>query len=334
MLLRLALSNFTKTYELRKTDYAPEGLSPWRPEQLRDLDESGRLARAVIQEQINCGASMLFSAHFFFHDLDDPWLRRNTKLLDDSLAARNALAPERPLVALVAGSLTPLCSEEALISLVNRLRRGRPDAFWLMLDSIQPPGTEAELVFTLRLALLLQDLGVPAVLARAGTLRHFFLACGVGGVEVGLGRLTRFAMSDLQSRGAGHKPPLFEFPSLLHALPPEKAAAVLSSGEVAESDCSCAACVGRSVEQRIAATAEHNVAMLRQQRESLARVAPAERILRLRDGINRAGAIGRRLRRLAAVSDQLEHLRVWSRALDEVEQDQVLEPGRAARRAS
>jgi serine/threonine protein kinase len=333
LLLRLGLTNFSNTKGLKGLPYAPSGLSPWQADDFRSMEASRVCARRVIQEQQDCGATQFFSAHFFFRDLEDPWLRRNAKLLDDSLMARDAIDAEKPLIALIAGALEPLCREDALLSLVNRLRRGRPDAFWLMLDSVRAPGTEVELIFTLRLALLLQDLGVPAIVARAGALRHFFLACGVAGVETGLGRSNGFRISDFKGRGPGYTPPQFEFPSLLMTLPQEKARSVLESDLVPESSCSCSACNGRSVAERLEATPEHNAAMLRVQRSRLAGIGTAGRIEMLRSDIASAAALRRRLRILQAFTDEMPHLTIWARALDEVEQSGLLEPGRAARRA-
>lgn len=331
---RLSLTNFSTTKSLKELPYAPTGLSPWQPDDFRGLEEGRQLARSVIEEQHDRGATEFFSSHFFFNGIDDPWLRNNARLLDDSLLARDAIDAEKPLIALVAGALEPLCREEALLSLVNRLRRGRPDAFWLMLDSVKAPATEAELIFALRLALLLQDLGVPAIIARAGTLRHFFLACGVAGVEAGLGRLNGFRMSDYKGRGPGHVPPQFEFPSLLMALPREQAEVVLESGLVPESSCSCSGCNGRSVEERLEATTEHNAAMLRRQRAELASVDVPTRIEALHSAIAGASARRRRLRIVRAFTADMSHLAVWPRALAEVERSRLLEPGRAARRAS
>lgn len=282
---------------------------------------------------------MFFSAHFATAALDDPWLRRNGKLLDDSLRARDAFDDSKPLFALMAASLDALCSETALLQFANRMRRGRPDGFWLMLDPLAPPGSEAQVVFALRLALLMQDLGAPAVLARVGTLRHFFLACGVGGVEVGLGRYDGFRLSDWRSAsrqgGPGRLPPRFEVPSLLCALPPDKARPLLESGLLPESDCACNAClIGNSVEERLARASEHNAAILAEERRQLAGVSTPDRISALRAAISRAKALNRRLRRLRSWNDGLEHVRVFEACLAEVERSRLLEPGRAARRAS
>jgi hypothetical protein len=338
-LLRMAFPNYARTRALRDLPYAPPGVSPWQPDDLRGLDASADLARKVIREQHHCGASLFMSAHFAVTSLDDAWVRRDAKLLDDSLLARDAFDSEKPLFSLMAASMDFLCSETAVLQFANRMRRGRPDGFWLLLDPLAPPGVETHVISALRLALLLQDLGVPVVLSRVGCLRQFFMACGVGGVEVGLGRYDGFRLSDWRSPprqgGPGRIPPRFEFPSLLCSLPQDKAALVLRSGLSPESDCSCSACLlSSSVEDRLGRTTEHNAAVLAREREVLAGVPTADRIGRLRDAVNRAQALTRRLRRLSAWNDRMEHLRVFDAALDEVGRTGLLGPGRAARRAS
>jgi hypothetical protein len=67
----------------------------------------------------------------------------------------------------------------------------------------------------------------------------------------------------------------------------------------------------------------------------LAGLSIRDRMAALRDGISRARAIRRRLRTFVPTfNDRMDHLAVFERCLDEVERTGLLEPGRAARRAS
>jgi serine/threonine protein kinase len=338
LLWRMASSNFSRTKALRELPYAPRGLSPWRPEDLRSLEASRRVAHEVVEAQIERAANMLFAANFYFDGLDDPWLKRDAALLGDSLQARDAHGAGRRMFAPIAAAFEPLTSETALLSLANRLSRGRPDGYWLLLDGVAPPGTVAHLIFSLRLARLLQEqLGVEVIIGRAGALRHVFLACGVAGVEVGLGRLVGFRRSDFvgSQGGRGHAPAQWDTPSLLCWLSRDKARAVLESGEIPESTCSCRTCRGgaASLGERLDAAAEHNASMLYRDRLELAGMPVADRIDRLRSNIDRAQALGRRLRaRKLLTAGDLEHLTVWTRTLDEVAESGLLRRGRAARR--
>jgi serine/threonine protein kinase len=340
LLWRMASSHFSRTKALRELPYAPDGLSPWRPDDLRSLQATRQVAHQVIDAQIERAANTLFAANFYFDGLDDPWLKRDAALLGDSLSARDAHGPHRRLFAPIAAAFEPLTSETALLALANRLSRGRPDGYWLLLDGVAPPGTVAHLIFSLRLARLLQEqLGVPVVFGRAGSLRHLFLACGIAGVEVGLGRLVGFRRADFVGRqgGRGYAPAQWDTPSLLCSLSRDKARAVLESGEIPESTCSCSTCRGgaASLEERLNAAAEHNAAMLHLDRIELANMPVADRIDRLRSKIDHAQALGRRLRaRKLLTTADFEHLTVWSRTLDEIAESGLLRPGYAARRAS
>src|SRR5262249_9679792 len=154
------------------------------------------------------------------------------------------------------------------------------------------PGSDiGELSTALRFALLLQETGVRGILGRAGILRHLFLAFGVGGIEVGLGRLNGFRFSDWEHEGGpGYTPPQFEFPTLLSALPREQARAVLSSGVMPESECPCRACAeATSIDERLALTPEHNAYVIQHERLELAGIAPTARVARLQERI--AGAL-------------------------------------------
>lgn len=338
LLWRMASSNFSRTKALRELPYAPDGLSPWRPDDLRSLEATRQVAHQVIDAQVERAANTLFAANFYFDGLDDPWLKRDAALLGDSLNARDAHGPQRRLFAPIAAAFEPLTSETALLALANRLSRGHPDGYWLLLDGVAPPGTVAHLIFSLRLARLLQEqLGVPVIIGRAGSLRHIFLACGVAGVEVGLGRLVGFRRSDFIGRqgGGGYAPAQWDAPSLLCWLSRDKARAVLESGEVPESTCSCRTCRGgaASLDERLNGAAEHNAAMLHLDRVELAEMPIVDRIDRLRSNIDRAQALGRRLRaRKLLTTADFEHLTVWGRTLDEIADSGLLLPGRAARR--
>ena len=273
LLLRTAFPNFSKTRSLAELPYAPAGVRPWQPEDLRQEGVSDDIARAVIAEQHNCGATVLLSASFAAGSLEDPWLRRASRLLDASLSA--AAAFDKPLYALIVASTDFLCTEDAVVRLANRMRRGNPDGYWLMLDSLGPPGGETQMISALRLALLLQDTGPPVVLSRVGTLRHFFLACGVAGVDIGLGRNEGFRLSDWRNLprqgGPARSAARFEFPSMLCSFPRDTATALLNSGFVEESECACNAClIGATPEERLRRTGEHNLAMLKAQQLQLA----------------------------------------------------------------
>jgi hypothetical protein len=219
---------------------------------------------------------------------------------------------------------------------VNRLRRGDPNEYWLMLNPLRPSSDIGELSTALRFALLLQETGARSVVGRAGILRHLFLAFGVGGVEVGLGRLNGFRFSDWEQEGGpGYTPPYFEFPSLVSALSRDLARAVLESGVLPETDCPCRACQeAATVDERLEMTPEHNAYVIRLEQLELAGVAPALRVARLQERIAGALAWERRLRRDDILTGAvLKHLRVWPQVIELVA-DELLDERPLRRRAA
>jgi hypothetical protein len=72
-------------------------------------------------------------------------------------------------------SLEVICTATAQTELVNRLRRGDPDEYWLMLNPLRPTSDVGELATALRFALLIQETGKRSIVARAGYLRRLVL---------------------------------------------------------------------------------------------------------------------------------------------------------------
>jgi eukaryotic-like serine/threonine-protein kinase len=317
LVFRLAFPNFSSVKGLRGRSYAPlDRLTPYQPEDLRPLDEARRVAHGAIDEQEECGADFYFSASFAIRDLDDKWLVRDAKLLELSLA--HASAYGKPLIATLELPLEALSTPEAQIRLANRLARGQPSALLVNFDRLEIGSTPPQLFWAIRLMLLLQDGGAPALLGRAGPLRHLFPAFGIAGIEDGLGRYGGFRLSDFSGdrRPFGKHPPRFEFPSLLESLPVDKALAVLSSGLVPEADCDCRACsrAGSRCDQ-LATTYLHNAEMLKREAHALAALAPAERLERLERAIANARILDRKLRSAGVWQRRLAHLTAFAEAI-------------------
>ena len=307
---RTAYANFSRVSGLRERAFAPQdGLTPYQPDDLRALDEARRVAHGALDEQDECGADLLFAASFAIRDLDDKWLVRNAKLLQLSLGHADALG--KPLFATLELPLEPLTNPDAQIRLANRFARGRPAGYLVNFDQLDGNCSASHLFWALRLMLLLQDSGAPVVLGRAGTLRHFFCAFGVGGIEDGLGRFAGFRLSDYRGerRPFGKHDRRYEFPSLLTSLTRDQARAVLASGVVPEAQCECRACAAAaSIEQQLGATALHNAEMLREEGVALAGTGPVERVARLQARIRTARLLERELRREGILRQPLPHL--------------------------
>jgi len=331
---RLAFPNFNSVKNLRDRAYAPvDRLTPYQPDDLRALEEARRVAHGAIDEQQQGGADFFLAASFAIRDLDDKWLVRNAKLLDLSLGQASAYG--KPLVATLELPLEALASPEAQIRLANRIARGRPSALLVNFDRLEAGAAPAQLYWALRMTLLLQDSGAPVLLGRAGALRHFFLAFGLGGFEDGLGRYIGFRVSDFngERKPFGAHGPRFEFPSLLKALPPDRAVAVLASGIVPEATCECRACVrAGSPRDQVAAAYLHNAEMLKREGQALATLAPAERVARLEEAIAKGLLLDRELQRREIWRRRLAHLESFREAVALARP--LLDVERLARRAA
>jgi hypothetical protein len=331
MLMRMGFARWANMESLNNLPYTPDGLAPHLPHHFASRASAAALARAVIEAQWDAGATMAFAAHFAVGAREDDWQRRNASLLAASLEAGKAF--DLPVWAVAAVVPEAICSPDDQTEYVNRLVRGEPAGWLVCVDGFGARATQTTILWSFRLALLLQERGAPAVLARATSLRRLAFALGIG-VEIGLGRYDGFRYSDMRDGGgAGHSPPYFEIPELLCSLPPDVALRVLRSGVLPECNCVSCARLG-SPEEQIAAAAAHNAAVAMAERDALALTTPIERVAELREQI--AGAVGveARLRQRRALEGRLPHLRLWPKVLDQAEQMGLLGEARLARRLS
>jgi serine/threonine protein kinase len=315
---RLGFLGHARTKSLRQLDYSPPGLEPYQAPDFKAHETAKQFVRKVLLDQDERGADRLFAPALPIRSDDDKTIALNAKLIDYAVTERSTFA-NKPIAAQVPVSLELICTTDARTELANRLRRGEPDEYWLLLSPLTSQSDVGALSAALRFALLLQETGARSVLARAGDLRRLFLAFGVGGAEVGLGRLVGFRFSDWEHTGGpGYIPPRFEFPSLLCALPRDLARAVLASGLLPESDCPCRSCQeAGSLEVRLEASSEHNAHVVHEERLAYAGAAPAARVRRLQELIENAAAWGRQLRREEDLRGlNLKHLAIWSELIE------------------
>jgi serine/threonine-protein kinase len=331
---RMGFLGFTRTKTLREMTYSPDGIEPFQAADFKSQADAKEFVRKVLAEQDMRGVSRLYAPALAIRGSDDRTISTNAKLID--FAVTESAVYHKKVIAQVPLNLEAVATESARIELVNRLRRADPDEWWLMLNPLRPGSDIGELAAALRFALLLQETGSRSVITRAGILRHLFLAFGVGGVEVGLGRLNGFRFSHWEQEGGpGYVPPLFEFGSLLSALPQDLTRAILAAGVLPETECPCRSCRdAASIEERTspAATAEHNAYVLHEERLELAGVAPAMRVSRLRERVDGALAWEKRLRHEKIVTGEaFKHLRVWIELMDLVGEE-LLESDQLRRR--
>lgn len=330
---RLSFLSFTRTKTLRDLEYSPDGVEPFQAADFKSREDAKEFVRKVLADQDGRGATRLFAPALAMRASDDRTVAVNAKLLDYAVAEASVFG--KKIIAQVPLSLDAISTTDAQTDFVNRLRRSDPDEYWLMLNPLRPSSDIGELSTALRFALVLQETGARSIVARAGILRHLFLAFGVGGVEVGLGRLNGFRFSDWEQEGGpGYTLPYFEFPSLVSALSREQARSVLESGLLPESDCPCRACrEAPSIDARLDMTAEHDAYVVHEERLELAGVAPTSRVTQLLDRI--AGALDweRTLRDAGILTGPvLKHLRIWPQLIELVG-DELIDERPMRRRA-
>ena len=268
---------------VRGCAYAPAGDAPYRHQDLRDPDTARRVARGDAEEQADRSASVFRTPSFRFDGADDPWLKRDVRLLSDSLFARDAIDGGAPLYATIRCGIDALADRGSRISIANRFSRGAPDGYWLEVYGLSAGSAPAAIAAVVDLSLLLQEQGVPVIAALPGPLVELAWSIGIGGAEVKLGRVGGTAGETLRTPPPGARPPRFEFPSIFASLEPDDAAALLAAGLLPESECDCPSCAfAADSTARVAAADDHDLACWLRLRDTLVALGVEERVERLR----------------------------------------------------
>jgi hypothetical protein len=332
-LFKTSLPNYRTARHLQELDYTPgRDADPYRAEEFADARACRLLAGQVIGAQFDIGASGgVFAGAFAMRGPDDPWLAVNQELLTRSPAERDRWG-QLPLIAPVIASIGGFSSPEAQATLVRTLTGSRPEAHLIMLDGLEVTSSAARQLAAIRLSLLFQEVSAPALLGRCGGLRYPFLAFGLAGIEVGLGRFLRFSLSDYTGKGGrGAIPPRFEFPSLLCALPSERAVAVLAAEVVPESECDCPACAGHApAETRVERATVHDGFAIQRSVAAHSGVSPRERVEAFSRAIDDARWLWHDVERAGIELGRPVHLEQWKQLVDMADGARLLEPGRLA----
>jgi hypothetical protein len=331
-LWKTALPGYRTSPQLQALDYTPgRDADPYRDDEFDDRGFLAQIGRSVVGDQFDVGANGALAGGFVAHAPEDRWLGITAEMLRVGLAQRDALGP-LPLVATVPLDMAGFCGLDAQRQLVQAISANRPDAYMLMLSGLHENSGADRIVEALRLALLLQEIGAPVILGRAGTLRHLFLAFGVRGVEFGLGRLLRFSIPDYEKSGGRGGPARFELPSLLGALAPELAISALSAEVLPETDCSCPACRDSpSPADKVARAPEHAAHTVCAEGERLDYAPPADRVDRLKRSLSEASWRWEELRVAKVVDGAPAYLRRWASAIDSAREAGLLNPRKLAR---
>jgi eukaryotic-like serine/threonine-protein kinase len=320
---------------LRGRVFVPPGPGPHTPASLRTRAETRRVARGDIEEQLREGASLLRTPAFAIDSSASEWLRRNPRLLEAALDARDALAPGVPVYAHVPCTVDALLERDQRLSIVNRFARGEPDGYWLGVAGIDAYGAD-QVAAGIDFALLLQHVGVPCLWTLPGTLAELAWSCGISGVEITLGRGGDFRVpaTTRQIRRFDQRP-RFEFPSLMASLSADLAKKVLVSDSLPECECTCPSCRrGASVDERLAQANSHNLWCWMELRRKLAQLDATQRLERYRFRLQASREHLTAARRTLPELRSLRHLQLSEQTLTLITRERTLDTGRRLRRAS
>lgn len=332
--LDTATSGYRSVAALRNRRFLPTGPEPHTPASLRASGEIERIARGNVQEQVSEGADLLRSAAFPVESPESGWLRRDPRLLEASLAARDALGPALPMYAHVPCTIEALTHKEDRLSIVNRFARGEPDGYWVGIAGVESSSAD-QIAAALDFVLMLEQLGPPCVWTLPGTLVELAWSLGVAGVEVPLGRVGGFRLpaATRQTRRT-ERASRFELPSLMASVSAEVATLALDSDVFPESACRCPSCQrASSTLERVAHADEHNLWAWTQLRDELAPLDAGQRIERYRFRLKAAAKQLSAARKPIPALRSLRHVALADHAFGIVLREGILDTRRRLRRA-
>jgi hypothetical protein len=307
--------------------YAPPPEHSWELDDLSGAPLKA-LVRAVFEAQADRqrGAWM---APTVLYTAEAETLRVNHALLRASIDTRPAFGRE-PLIAPLIIDTGAFDAVDDQVRLVNSLADLTLDGYLVALSGSDDG---ERLAAKLRLLLLLNTLGVPVVLAKAGPLRAFALALGLAGFETGLGRLERFALSDFFGGGGqGSNPAKFEVTQILTALRPDLAYRARNSGVLGEQPCACDACTNGWRPGDTKGTVHHDASVIADDVKAASGLDVSRGIAELRSAVSDARRTVDDLLEVGIdVQHETQHLARWAETIEIVKRWGLDEPDAAQR---
>ncbi|UJA18997.1 hypothetical protein HJD18_01425 [Thermoleophilia bacterium SCSIO 60948] len=308
VLHRTALPGYRTSSHLKDLDFAP-GLDapPYESEEFEDSILLRRVASDSVAAQGRLGVSGYIASLFVAAGLTDPWMATNLRLMREIERTRGqAEDAEAPLLGAVPVRMMGFDTSERQDLLARSISGVRMDAVLLMLDGLSRESSPRRIVSSLRLALAIKRTGRRVLVSRPGNLRTLFLAFGIG-VEVGLGRLTRYSVPDFKgSGGGGRVETLYEVPRLGTALDAADVQAIRSSRYASLLRCSCPSCEKQSTwPSRLSQAAQHDAHVMGREVAQMAQLSSSQRLDHLEDLYSDSERQTRKLRMSGYVSDAL-----------------------------
>ena len=332
--LDTATGGFRAVAALRDRRFLPAAAAPHTPASLRASAELDRVARGDIGEQVDENANVLRATAFAVDSIHSGWLRRDPRLLEASLAARDALAPDAPLFACVPCTIDAIAHRDDRLSIVNRFARGWPDGYWVGIEGVEASSPD-QIAGAIDFVLMLQQLGAGCVWTLPGTLAELAWSLGVSGVDVPLGRVGGFRLpvSTRRVRRTDHAS-RFEFASVMTSLSAEHAAQALDDDALPESDCPCPSCQrAAGTAERLAHADEHNLWIWTTLRDDLASLDAQARLERYRFRLRSAAKQLTVARKALPALRSLRHVALAEQTVATVLREGILDTPARLRRA-
>jgi len=268
---------------VRGLPFSPESGVPYEHNALRQSERCKRIARGDIAVQAAEGATLFRSACFPFSGPDDPWIKRNRRLLSDELQARNAIDAEVPLYATIRCDIDALVSAGKRISIANRFTREAPQGYWIEIYDLNAGSKPEVIAAAFDLFLMMQERGVGTIASLPGPLVELAWSVGVAGAEVKLGRVGGAHGATVRTPTRSDQSPRFDFGSIFTSLPAEQAIEILDGGVLPESECQCPSCqLAQTPRERVASADDHDLAGWLALREALGVLSVEQRVERLK----------------------------------------------------
>jgi hypothetical protein len=315
VLYRMALPKYQAKRGERALIYRPpDDGGPWSAADLRT--RAREIARRVVEEQSRAGGNPLIGAAPALSGPSDPMLDAVGPLLERSLLARDAWGEGATLLAPVLVKIASFTSEASRGRLLSAFGESNPDGWLLLFDGVGVTSDTSRLVAAGDLIAALRTRGGRVIVGRTGPLRRLWLTVA-DGVEVALGRLERFRLSEQGGPGGpGYVPPRWECPDLLCSLPQEVARELLALGLTEE--CGCPACREGTISERLEQSALHNAWVMQADYDAALGVGRYERAARLSERLRHARALTFDLEEAGVCPrDLLGHLNNWEPVLAE-----------------
>jgi hypothetical protein len=316
---------------LRGQEYAPAGLEPFTEKDLRSRSAANEVALGDARTQDDQKADLFRATSYFMESAASKWLPRNATMLDASLEARQAVASEKPLFAVINADISAVLRQEDRLSIMNRFARGERQGYWIYLAELNAYAPE-EIVAALQFLLMPQDLGLPTIGRLPSSLCELAWTVGLAGVEATPGRVGGHSAPGRAPRGPSA--PRFYFDSLMTSLRADLAARVLAAEVLPESSCECRTCQAADTYDEQALLGHgHDLGALLGRRDRLGLAVPA-RVERLHGRLDDVVENLTELRKLVPEAKNLRHVKSIRTALELIEAKSLLEPGQLLRRAA